>query len=58
MHPPDTAASLRGSFREWLLPEMFRDAVRSLNRIAGGTAWLTGRQLDEPRDPDPATAEP
>jgi hypothetical protein len=29
------------------VPEVSRDAVRSLNRTAGGTAWLTGRQLDE-----------
>lgn len=47
--PSDPAASLRRSFREWLLPGVFRDAVRSLNRTAGGTAWLTGRQLDELR---------
>lgn len=45
--PSDPATSLRGSFREWLLPEVFRDAVRLLNRTVSGTAWLTGRQLDE-----------
>ena len=44
MIPSDPAASLRGSFREWILPEVFRDAVRALN------PWLTGRQLDDLRD--------
>ncbi|MCL5059768.1 MAG: HsdR family type I site-specific deoxyribonuclease [Candidatus Thermoplasmatota archaeon] len=48
--PSDPAASKRGSFREWLLPEVFRDAVRALNRTADGTAWLTDRQLDDLRD--------
>ena len=42
MLPSDPAASLRGSFREWMLPDVFRDAVRSLNRTADGTDWLTG----------------
>ena len=29
--PSDPAASLRGNFREWLLPEVFRNAVRALS---------------------------
>ncbi|WP_123101902.1 type I restriction endonuclease subunit R [Acidithiobacillus sulfuriphilus] len=48
--PSDPAASLRGSFREWLLPEVFRETVRAINRTADGTAWLTDRQLDDLRD--------
>ncbi|MBU2858593.1 type I restriction endonuclease subunit R [Acidithiobacillus ferrooxidans] len=48
--PIDPAASLRGSFREWLLPEVFREAVRAINRTADGTAWLTDRQIDDLRD--------
>ncbi len=48
--PSDPAASLRASFREWLLPEVFREAVRSINRTESGAAWLTDRQLDELRD--------
>ncbi|MBU2854948.1 type I restriction endonuclease subunit R [Acidithiobacillus ferriphilus] len=48
--PADPAASLRGSFREWLLPEVFREAVRAINRTTDGTAWLTDRQLDDLRD--------
>ena len=48
--PTNPAASLRGSFREWLLPEVFREAVRDINRTTDGTAWLTDRQLDDLRD--------
>ncbi|MDP2025521.1 type I restriction endonuclease subunit R [Sulfuriferula sp.] len=48
--PSDPTISLRGSFREWLLPEVFREAVRDVNRTADGTAWLTDRQLDDLRD--------
>ncbi len=43
MIPSDPAASLRHSFREWLLPEVFHDAVRSIN------PWLTERQLEDLR---------
>lgn len=43
MIPSDPAASLRENFREWLLPQVFRDAVRTLN------PWLTDRQLEDLR---------
>jgi len=46
----DPAASLRTSFREWLLPDVFRNAVMALNRHPGGQEWLTARQLDDLRD--------
>src|ERR1051325_2723064 len=48
--PSDPTASLRSSFREWLLPEVFRTAVRSINRTADGKEWLTYSQLDDLRD--------
>jgi len=48
--PSDPAASLRGSFREWLLPEVFRTAVRAINPTDDGREWLTDRQLDDLRD--------
>ena len=43
--PNDPANSLRASFRELVLPAVFRDAVRALNRTADGRDWLTERQL-------------
>lgn len=48
--PSDPTISLRGSFREWLLPEVFRTSVRSFNLTADDQAWLTDRQLDDLRD--------
>ncbi|MGE0332335.1 MAG: type I restriction endonuclease subunit R [Ramlibacter sp.] len=45
--PQDAAPSLRGSFREWLLPGVFDAAVRAINTGADGQPWLTARQLDE-----------
>lgn len=47
--PTDPAASLRESFREWLLPEVFRESVRVINTTSDGTPWLTDRQLDDLR---------
>ena len=46
--PSDPTKSLRSNFREWLLPEVFRQAVRKLN-VTGknGREWLTDRQLDD-----------
>jgi type I restriction enzyme R subunit len=45
--PSDPSASLRDTFREWLLPEVFRNAVRAINVTPDGTHWLTDRQLDD-----------
>ena len=47
--PTVPAASLRDHFREWLLPGVFRDAVRSINLTADGRPWLTDTQLDDLR---------
>ena len=47
--PTDPAASLRDTFREWLLPEVFRDSVRAINTTFDGIPWLTDRQLDDLR---------
>lgn len=48
--PSDPARSLRTSFREWLLPDVFRAAVHSINTADDSKPWLTDRQLDELRD--------
>ena len=47
--PQDPAASLRNTFREWLLPGVFAAAVRRINTLPDGTPWLTDRQLDDLR---------
>jgi type I restriction enzyme R subunit len=43
--PQDPAKSLRASFRELILPSVFRESVRAINRTADGRDWLTERQL-------------
>lgn len=43
MIPSDPSKSLRKTFREWLLPEVFRESVKAIN------PWLTDRQLDDLR---------
>ena len=47
--PQNPAASLRTSFREWLLPGVFDAAVRRINPLPDGQPWLTDRQLDDLR---------
>ena len=51
--PQDASPSLRGNFRQWLLPEVFDSAVRAINRIDDGShagkTWLTDRQLEDLR---------
>jgi type I restriction enzyme R subunit len=48
--PTDPEKSLRTSFRQWLLPEVFREAVRAINLTEEGRPWLTDAQLDDLRD--------
>ena len=48
--PQDAAPSLRRNFREWLLPAVFDNAVRAINRTGDNQAWLTDRQLEDLRD--------
>jgi type I restriction enzyme, R subunit len=47
--PENAAPSLRGSFREWLLPAVFDSAVRRINRTDDGRPWLTDLQLEDLR---------
>ncbi|NOT85831.1 MAG: type I restriction endonuclease subunit R [Methylococcaceae bacterium] len=48
--PADPAKSLRHNFRQWLLPEVFANAVRKLNTTHDGQAWLTDKQLQDLQD--------
>jgi type I restriction enzyme R subunit len=48
--PSDPTASFRTHFREWLLPEVFRDSIRTINLTPDDKLWLTDRQLDDLRD--------
>jgi type I restriction enzyme, R subunit len=43
--PQDPGISLRTSFRQCLLPDVFNQAIRSINKTATGQTWLTDNQL-------------
>ncbi|MCK9175248.1 MAG: HsdR family type I site-specific deoxyribonuclease [Desulforhopalus sp.] len=45
--PSDPTKSLRASFRQWLLPEVFIQAVARLNPGVNGHTWLTDKQLND-----------
>lgn len=45
--PSDPTVSRRTSFREVVLPQVFRESVAALNRTADGRPWLTAKQLDD-----------
>ena len=44
MIPSDPAKSLRSSFREGILAQVFRDAIVSTNVTADGNPWLSDRR--------------
>jgi len=45
--PSDPAKSLRSSFRQWILPQVFERAVAAINRGSGEGTWLTEKQLHD-----------
>ncbi len=47
--PQEASPSLRSHFRQWVLPEVFDEAVRAINLTEDGKAWLTDLQLDDLR---------
>jgi len=48
--PADPAKSLRQSFRQWILPEVFAKAVSAINTTADGQPRLTQRQIQDLQD--------
>lgn len=45
--PQEPQKSLRNSFREVILTDTFKRAIRKINTTEDGREWLTDRQLDE-----------
>ena len=45
--PTDPAISLRESFRDVVLKEVFKQAIKHINKTEDGRAWLTDAQLEE-----------
>lgn len=48
--PANPALSLRKHFREWILPEVFTQAVSAINTTTTGEPWLTTKQLQDLQD--------
>jgi type I restriction enzyme, R subunit len=46
----DPAVTMRATFRELILPDVFKESVRSINLTDNGKPWLTDRQLEELQD--------
>ena len=45
--PKDPSKSLRNSFKEVVLKEVFIDAVKSINKTEDAKKWLTDAQAEE-----------
>jgi len=45
--PQEPAKSLRENFKQVLLPDEFKKAVKKINTTPDGREWLTDKQLDE-----------
>lgn len=45
--PQDPAKSLRENFKQVVLPEVFKNSIKAINKTADGREWLTDKQLDE-----------
>lgn len=45
--PQEPEKSLRTTFKEVILPKVFKDSIKKINLTADGKEWLTDRQIDE-----------
>lgn len=45
--PQEPAKSLRENFKQVLLPQVFKDSIKAINKMPDGTQWLTDKQLNE-----------
>ncbi|NLD94764.1 MAG: type I restriction endonuclease subunit R [Fibrobacter sp.] len=45
--PQNPANSMRRNFRQWLLPDVFCDAIAKINTTPAGEPWLTNKQLQD-----------
>ena len=48
--PTDPAKSLRHSFHQVILPDIFEESVHRLNQTTDGGKWLTHRQIEDLKD--------
>lgn len=48
--PQEPTQSLRQNFRQWLLPDLFNQAISAINQTPNGEQWLTSKQLQDLQD--------
>ena len=48
--PQDPGKSLRKTFRQWILPDVFAKAITAINKTTEGKSWLTDKQLNDLQD--------
>jgi type I restriction enzyme R subunit len=48
--PQNPGRSLRRTFRQWMLPDVFARAVSAINTTTSGDQWLTQKQLQDLND--------
>ena len=45
--PQEPTKSLRENFKQVLLPQVFKDSIKAINKMPDGSEWLTDNQLNE-----------
>ncbi len=45
--PQEPSKSLRENFKQVLLPKVFKDSIKAINKTADGREWLTEKQLED-----------
>jgi len=45
--PQEPAKSLRDNFKQVVLPQVFKDSIKAINKLPDGTEWLTDKQLND-----------
>jgi len=45
--PQESSESLRENFKQVVLPKVFKDSVKAINKTADGSEWLTEKQLED-----------
>ena len=45
--PQEPEKSLRENFKQVLLPKVFKESIKAINKTVDGREWLTDKQLDE-----------
>lgn len=48
--PQEPEKSLHENFKQVLLPKVFKESIKAINKTADGREWLTDKQLDEISD--------